>query len=153
MQAQERYLLDTNICSYIAKAREHGNPLHHRVKAHYRRHADRVYISVITERELQAWIALPDTPDWQRDNARVLLTELGTRVIPFDEETEVLALTLAADLQKRGQKLELPDIQIAAAAMHGGYVFVTHDRHFERITGLVRVDWVHLPVEDTPENS
>ena len=146
-----RYLLDTNICSYIAKARENGNILNHRVQAHYRRHADRVFISAITVRELHDWIALPDTPDWQRENARALLAELAVRIVPFDTEAEALALKIADDLQKRGQKLEMADIQHAAVALRGGFVFVTHDRHFDRIMGLVHVDWVDLPVEDDSE--
>ncbi len=144
MASPLRYLLDTNICSYIAKAHENGNMLNHRVRAHYQENADHVYISAITERELYAWIALDATPEWQRQHARTLLTELTARIIPFVAEAETLAQAIAVDLQKRGQKLEAADIQNAAVAIHGGYVFVTHDRHFDRIMELAREDWVEF---------
>ncbi len=144
MTSPARYLLDTNICSYIAKAHENGNMLNHRVKAHYQRNADHVYISAITEREMQAWIALSAVPEWQRQHACALLNELSARIIPLTIEAEALARIIAIDLQKRGQKLETADIQNAAVAIHGGYVFVTHDRHFDRITDLVCEDWVEL---------
>lgn len=145
------YLLDTNICSYIAKARDNGNPLNHRVLAQYRRCADHCFISAITDREMHDWLTLPDTPEWQRENARALLAELATRLVPLSAEADALSLELAVDLQKRGQKLEWADIQNAAVALHGEFVFVTHDRHFDRITGLQRVDWADSPPEENPD--
>lgn len=49
---------------------------------------------------------------------------------------------IKADLMRRGQKIEDPDILIAATAMENNLILVTHNiGHYERIPGLRLEDW------------
>lgn len=50
---------------------------------------------------------------------------------------------IAAELQKRGEPIDMADAMIAAHALELGVTLVTHNvRHFQRIDGLEVADWV-----------
>lgn len=146
MSKPNRYLLDTNTCSYIAKARKNGHEQNHVVQRHFLLHAERCYISVVTRQEMITWINLPNKPEWQQKNAQKLLRKLKSRTVDFTDEESNLAGVISADLRRMGKPLETPDIQIAATALHGNFTLVTHDKHFDRITGLSLVDWYEMPL-------
>jgi predicted nucleic acid-binding protein len=61
----------------------------------------------------------------------------------MDIDTWDTAARIYADLKQRGQTIEDADILIAAFCIAGDYTLVTHNtRHFERIDGLLIVDWM-----------
>lgn len=49
-------------------------------------------------------------------------------------------LALAWELDRKGIVLPLPDIHIAACAMHTGAVILTYDQHFQMIPGIDATD-------------
>jgi tRNA(fMet)-specific endonuclease VapC len=74
----------------------------------------------------------------------VLLTALI--VLPFTEEAARQFGWLRAILQKKGQRLDDLDLQIASIAITQKATLLTHNQHhFERITGLTSLtldDWL-----------
>ncbi len=51
---------------------------------------------------------------------------------------------IAASLRAKGRPIPSNDIRIAAHAMETGADLVSHDRHFEEISGLA---WIYVPAE------
>lgn len=49
-------------------------------------------------------------------------------------------LELARELDRKGIVLPLPDLHIAACAMHAGAVILTYDQHFQMIPGIDATD-------------
>jgi tRNA(fMet)-specific endonuclease VapC len=55
-------------------------------------------------------------------------------VLPFDEVTGELAGRINGDLERRGRVIGLPDVMIAAIAIHNGLPVVTGNvTHFENV--------------------
>jgi len=129
-----RYLLDTNIVSYVIK----GNFPHVRERLLEVPMAE-VGISVITEAELRFGVArLP------------LATKLGVAVEEFLLRVEVLAwdseaaqhyARLRAALEEHGEPMGNLDLMIAAQALAAGAILVSNDRVFRRVKGLESEDW------------
>jgi tRNA(fMet)-specific endonuclease VapC len=129
-----RYLLDTNIVSYIVK----GNLTH--VREHLAKVPIReVGISIITEAELRFGIAeMPHA------------AKLGIVVEEFLRRVEVLVWDSAAAqnyariraaLEERGESMGNLDLMIAAQALAAEATLVTNDRTFRRVKGLKIEDW------------
>ncbi len=49
-------------------------------------------------------------------------------------------MELAWELDRKGIILPLPDVHIAACAMHAGAVILTYDQHFQMIPGIDATD-------------
>ncbi len=63
--------------------------------------------------------------------------------VPFDSRAADRYGKIAAQLQKRGERIEMADAMIAAHALEIGVVLVTHNtRHLGRVEGLEIQDWV-----------
>jgi tRNA(fMet)-specific endonuclease VapC len=56
--------------------------------------------------------------------------------LPFDRESAKQAAAIEDELEKRGEMIGRPDIQIAATVLTRGGTLITRDDHFERIDGL-----------------
>lgn len=52
-------------------------------------------------------------------------------------------LALAWELDRKGIILPLPDLHIAACAMHAGAVILTYDQHFQMIPGIDATDRIY----------
>lgn len=133
-----RYLLDTNIVSFILR----GN------NAAVDYHVSRVptaqtAISVITEAELHFGIAR--LPQATRLNALVEDFLHRVAILPWDSETARHYATLRTRLERDGQPMGSLDMMIAAQALAAGAVLVTNDRAFSRIRGLKSEDWTRGP--------
>jgi tRNA(fMet)-specific endonuclease VapC len=136
VNASIRYLLDTNICIYIAK----GQPL--AVRARFDQHTlHDLVMSTITLGELRFGAEKSQA----RERALATIEQL-TQVIP------ACALPLAAAehygkiraiLQKQGQSIGNNDLWLAAHALAQGWTLVTNNtREFVRVPGLKLENWV-----------
>jgi tRNA(fMet)-specific endonuclease VapC len=128
------HLLDTNIVSYLMKARPQ------RVMDNL--HAlgpDRVAISVITAIELRQGAELH--ADSARYHAAIdtLLNEIPTLPLPI--EVADIGGKLRAKLQKTGTGFGDLDSLIAAHALAADLTLVTNDGGFQRIEGLRLEKW------------
>jgi tRNA(fMet)-specific endonuclease VapC len=131
-----RYLLDTNICIYIAK---HNPP---EVRERFALHAaSELAISVITLGELR----FGAEKSQQREQALIRIEALcrAATVAPLPESASEHYGRIRADLQQRGQIIGNNDLWLAAHAKAEGWVLVTNnEREFARVEGLTVENWV-----------
>ena len=116
-----RYLLDTNICIYIAR---HNPPA---VREHFARYsAAELAMSVVTLGELRFGA--------EKSPAR-------EKVLAVIQQLE--ALIEVAPLEAEGQPIGSNDLWLAAHARSAGWILVTNnEREFERVAGLQIENWV-----------
>jgi tRNA(fMet)-specific endonuclease VapC len=129
-----RYLLDTNIASYVIK----GN-----IPAVRRRIVQvpmaQLAISAVTEGELRHGVARrPDTA-----RLRTIVDEFLLRmtILPWDSEAAQHYGQIRAALEREGQPMGNLDLMIGAHARAVGAVLVTNDQAFTRIKELAIEDW------------
>jgi len=68
----------------------------------------------------------------------VLLTEIGNRVVAFDDEAAEQAADLMASRQKKGRSIDLRDTLIAGIVLaHHATLATRNTAHFEDIPGVV----------------
>ncbi len=129
-----RYLLDTNIASYVIK----GN-----IPAVRRRIVQvpmaQLAISAVTEGELRYGAA-------RRTDAarlRTIVDEFLLRmtILPWDSEAAQHYGQIRAALERKGQPMGNLDMMIGAHAVALGAVLVTNDQAFTRIKELRIEDW------------
>jgi tRNA(fMet)-specific endonuclease VapC len=129
-----RYLLDTNIASYVIK----GNFPHVRERLLKVPMSD-VGISVITEAELRFGVArLPQAAKLGRAVEEFLLR---VEVLPWGSEAARRYADLRAALEGQGEPMGNLDLMIAAQALAARVTLVTNDRVFRRVKGLKTEDW------------
>jgi len=76
------------------------------------------------------------------ETLRALVTS-AQPVIPFDEKAAEAYGPLRAELERRGQGLDGPDLRIAAIVLSRDLTLVTGNvRHFERVPGLRIENWL-----------
>jgi tRNA(fMet)-specific endonuclease VapC len=129
-----RYLLDTNIASYVIK----GNSPCVRERLLKIPMAE-VGISVITEAELRFGVArLP-----QAANLGIAVEEflLRVAVLAWDSEAAQNYARLGAALEEHEEPMGNLDLMIAAQALAAETILVTNDRVFRRVKGLRIEDW------------
>jgi tRNA(fMet)-specific endonuclease VapC len=130
-----RYLLDTNICIYIAK---HNPPA---VRERFVRHgADELAMSVITLGELR----FGAEKNQAREKAIATLSQLESAILvaPLPEAAGQHYGQILSVLQKTGQPIGNNDLWIAAHARAEGWILVTNnEREFVRIEGLQIENW------------
>ncbi|HQW63575.1 MAG TPA: type II toxin-antitoxin system VapC family toxin [Pseudomonadota bacterium] len=130
-----RFLLDTNICIYIAKA----NPP--AVLARFRKaRAGSIAISAVTYGELLYGAAKSrDAGEVRRVLER--FTE-QVPVLPIDESAASQYGALRAVLEQRGEVIGNNDLWIAAHALARKLVLVTNnEREFRRVPALKLQNW------------
>jgi tRNA(fMet)-specific endonuclease VapC len=129
-----RYLLDTNIASYVIK----GNFPRVRERLLKVPMAE-VGISVVTEAELRFGVARrPEAATLKRVVEEFLLR---VEVLAWDSEAAQQYGLIRAALEKDGAPMGNLDLMIAAHAVAAGVVLVTHDHVFRRVKGLRVEDW------------
>ena len=131
-----RYLLDTNICIYIAKY----NPPS--VRERFQQYpASQLAMSVITLGELR----FGAEKSHAKDCALAVINDLSS-VITIAELSEAVANhygDIRASLQKSGQVIGNNDLWIAAHARAQGWTLVTNnEKEFVRVDGLHVENWV-----------
>ena len=131
-----RYLLDTNICIYIAK---HNPPA---VRTRFERHAaNELAMSVVTLGELRHGAEKSQA----REKALATLNRLeaSIQVAPLTETAGEHYGQIRAALETRGQIIGNNDLWIAAHARAEGWILVTNNEsEFKRVEGLQLENWV-----------
>jgi len=132
---RSRYMLDTNICIYIAK---HQPP---EVKARFEQlKPGQLVMSVITYGELH----YRATKSVQRARALAQLEELvrDIPVEPLHSATAQAYGEIRATLEKQGRLIGNNDLWIGAHAMALDVTLATsNEREFKRIVGLAVENW------------
>jgi len=129
-----RYLLDTNIASYL-------------IKGEFPRLRDRlakipifdVGISVITEAELR--FGVNRKPGATRLKQAVHEFFLRVEILPWDSTAAQHYAELRGALEEAGTPMAHFDLMIAAQALAASAILVTHDRVFRRVKQLKLEDW------------
>ena len=131
-----RYLLDTNICIYIAK---HHPPA---VRERFARHtADELAMSIITQGELR--FGAEKSAAREKALATLKQLEAAIRTMSLPEAAAEHYGQIRAALQKSGQPIGNNDLWIAAHARAEGWILVTNnEREFIRVEGLQIENWV-----------
>jgi tRNA(fMet)-specific endonuclease VapC len=128
------FLIDTDICS----AHLRGAPS---VTSRFLQHSGRLYVSTVCIAELNTWLYRKNTPIRFREGFSAMMRDFT--VLPVDETVAELFGKLGAQLADLGISVSTPDLLIASTAMTHDLTLVTHNtRHFERIPGLLKVDWL-----------
>ena len=129
-----RYLLDTNIASYVIK----GNFPHVRERL-LKVSMSEVGISVITEAELHFGVSrLPQAAKLQ---TAVHEFVLRVEVLPWDSDAARHYADLRAALEGQREPMGNLDLMIAAQALASGTILVTNDRVFRKVKTLKIEDW------------
>ena len=130
-----RYLLDTNICIYIAK---HNPPA---VRERFARHtADELIMSVVTLGELRFGAEKSQS----RERALAALSQLEStmQIAPLTEAVGEHYGQIRADLQRADFMIGNNDLWLAAHARAEGWILVTNnERKFARVVGLHVENW------------
>lgn len=131
-----RYLLDTNICIYIAK---HNPPS---VRERFTRHsANELAMSVITLGELRFGAEKSQA----KERAMIVIDKL-INLMNIEALTDDVAShygEIRAALQKSGQMIGNNDLWLAAHARSQDWVLVTNsEKEFLRVDGLRVENWV-----------
>jgi len=132
----ERYLLDTNICIYIAK--HNPDSVHERFAQHS---ANELIMSVISLGELR----FGAEKSHAKEQALTVIEEL-TSLMNIEALTESTAEDygqIRADLKKSGQIISNNDLWIAAQARSQNWVLITNNKkEFLRVDSLRVENWV-----------
>ncbi|HEY7953258.1 MAG TPA: PIN domain-containing protein [Solirubrobacteraceae bacterium] len=84
----------------------------------------------------------------KRDSERLTrqvraLVSSATTILPFDADAAEVYGPLRARLERKGQRLDEPDLRIASIAISRGLTVVTGNvRHFARVPGLAVENWL-----------
>ncbi len=131
-----RYLLDTNICIYIAK----HNPA--AVRARFERHAaNELAMSVVTLGELRH--GAEKSQAREKALATLQRLEASIQVAPLTETAGQHYGQIRSTLERSGTPIGNNDLWIAAHARAEGWILVTNnEREFKRVEGLQVENWV-----------
>jgi tRNA(fMet)-specific endonuclease VapC len=129
-----RYLLDTNIVSYLLKGQFPA------LRAQFERvTAETIAISAITEAEVFYGLALKPGALRLRFAAEAFFASV-TR-LAWDAGAARCYGSLRAEQEGKGRPLSTEDMMIAAHALSAGLTLVTHDKAFSFVDGLKTEDW------------
>ena len=135
---QLRYLLDTNICVYIAKNRPDAV-----LKRFKQLRIGEVAMSVITHGEL----CYGACKSRRREEAQEALRELARMipVLPISPQVGQRYGEIRSELENSGRLIGNNDLWIAAHALALCVVLVTNNtREFARVPGLEAENWVEI---------
>ena len=130
-----RYMLDTNICSYVLRSRPAS------VKERFDEAGPAALaVSTVVLAELLYGAARHDRAAAIRREIADLTSRLN--VVPWDEEAADHYGDIRATLERNGKPLGAMDMMIAAHARSLGATLVSNDvRHFDRVEGLLTANW------------
>lgn len=129
----ERWMLDTNICSYAVRGR-------HPTLTRYMEKMDRsaVFISVITEAELIYGLERSSSAEL---HSLVRAFLLRVDVLSWDSRAAHCYVQKRVQLESAGTPISTLDLMIASHALASDSVLVTNDRAFRHVKDLRLEDW------------
>ena len=134
-----RYMLDTDICSYVMK-RSNDLLLKHLQKVP----VNDVCASVITKSELLYGVEM--SPRRQQDETAVNAFLSYVEILEFPDKASSHYAQIRAHLKNVGTMIGGNDLFIAAHARSLGLTLVTHNtREFGRVPRLAIEDWTMAP--------
>lgn len=130
-----RYLLDTNICIYIAKHKPAA------VRERFSQHDSRdLAISVVTLGELRFGAEKSQAREQALEVIATLCRRVSVRELPVSAGEHYGRIR--AELQRAGRVIGNNDLWLAAHALAEDLVLVTNNsREFERVPGLRVENW------------
>lgn len=132
---RDRFLLDTNIASFVIKGSRPAV-----LERLARQPRARVGVSVITEMELRFGLARLANPVTLEERVNEFLAAVPVLELPDDIASSYAKVRAA--LEKHGRAIGPLDTIIAAHAVAVGAVLVTNNvREFGRVKGLRLEDW------------
>jgi tRNA(fMet)-specific endonuclease VapC len=133
-----RYMLDTDICSYVMK-RSHDALLRHLQKVP----VSDVCVSVVTKCELLYGVEV--SPRRQQDEAALNAFLNYVELLDFPDNASSHYAQIRAQLKKSGKMIGANDLFIAAHARSLGLTLVTHNtQEFRRVHKLAIEDWTSI---------
>ena len=129
-----RYLLDTNIVSYLLK-----DQIPAVQSRYFEAGAESIVISSITEAEVFYGIA--NRPSASRLRVAAEGFFAAATVLAWDSAAARAYGLLRAEQKRKGRPLATEDLMIAAHALSLGLTLVTHDSAFSFVDGLKTEDW------------
>ena len=134
-----RYMLDTDICSYVIRARDPQLLATFQARAHS---GAEISISAITYAELRLGAERSQRVKSYKRAIRPFCDRLN-RIMAWDAKAAEEFGTLQAELFRIGTPIGGNDAMIAAHALSIGCVLVTNNRkHFSRVPGLKIENWI-----------
>jgi tRNA(fMet)-specific endonuclease VapC len=130
-----RYMLDTDICSYLMKR---SSPALLRKMRHVA--IGEVCMSVISKAELLYGVEV--SPRRAENEAALALLLQHVEVVDFPDEAAAHYARIRAALKTRGTLIGANDLLIAAHSLSLGLTLVTNNtREFGRVAGLKTENW------------
>ncbi|MCW5207057.1 type II toxin-antitoxin system VapC family toxin [Desulfobulbus sp. F5] len=132
------YLFDTDIITNVLK-KQPSQCLLERL-ALIPKHQQ--HISTVTVSEIVYGAMKSSRPAYHLNNLEQILLP-SVNVVSFDSKAACVCGRLRAELEKKGQPLDLADLEIASIAIAEDLILVTGNiRHFCRIEGLRLENWL-----------
>lgn len=130
-----KYLLDTNVCIYIIKAK----PPAVLARFEYLK-PSQVFISAVTVFELSYGV---ENSSARKRNLAALESFLRPlSIVDFTAQDARYAARIRAELKRKGTPIGPYDLQIAATALSNHFTLVTNNTaEFARVTGLKLENW------------
>ena len=129
-----RFLLDTNIVSYLLKEKMPAVQWHINEVG-----PDSLVVSSMTEAEVFYGVA--KRPGAARLRAAAESFFAAAAVLPWDSAAARTYGQLRAEQERKGLSLSVEDLMIAAHALSLDLTLVTHDNAFSFVDGLKTEDW------------
>ena len=118
--------LDTSILIEYYRKKDKSKSLFFKLTKEYSMFA----VSAITEYEIYSGSNSEQDKFWD-DFFKMIL------ILPFDSETNKIAVKVARELKSKNKSIEIPDLLIASAALRNNSKLATlNKKHFERVDGL-----------------
>lgn len=131
-----KFMLDTNIVIYTIKNRPSE------LREIFNKNTGLMCVSSITLAELIHGVEKSIQPERNLRNVEDFLSRLD--VLSYDEKAAWHYGAIRADLERKGTPIGINDLHIAGHARSQGLVLVTNNlKEFERVNGLIRVNWVN----------
>lgn len=132
------FLFDTDTISNIVKPSPSINLLQRLEKTS----RSQQYISTITISEIIYGAEKSQRPDFHLNNLEAVLLP-AVNIISFDTKAAYICGRIRAELEKRGTRLDLADLEIASIAIANNLILVTNNvRYFERMPLLQHENWL-----------
>jgi tRNA(fMet)-specific endonuclease VapC len=130
-----RYLLDTNICTYVIKRRPES------LLVRFNENASHLAISAVTLAELLHGAEKSSQPQRTLSVVEDFCSRLD--VLNYGTKAAQHYGQIRSALERRGTPIGVNDLHIAAHARSEGLTLVSNNlREFERVDGLLYENWV-----------